>query len=408
METSGNSNHRMNKSFYTRHALRVFAEDLPRAFVNAGFEIAEEPYIDYSLCGFRATYIRRYILHQPLTHLHDGILTTIIHTVGIPFGQNGHKMVIMSAPRNLKNEPVAETLKLRLHFDSDGTPRVILNNGQENNQQSQSETSSTPTKSVSQHVEEEQQQPEEQNDASTSHPINELNQLATYFKSPETTTTTTTTSFSHEHQRDYALSLMSQTVNPFIKTTTSDHQHAHQSGRSLAFIRQLNGYVAHIIELISPGLIELPRDMKLEILKQLSVDSIIKMSQVNSEFRALIFKHGESLWRHLCSRDFNIRFINRLVHKNWMELYRDTYLLRQAEICRKERALPGLPERLALPPVPYRLQIEWLPEVLELPFYPVNEFLALPRDDNPQLALEFHPELPALALRRASSLDSLQ
>lgn len=327
----------MNSSFYTQNQLRVFSENLLATFVDAGFEVVEEPYIDYALCGFRATYVRRYTLNQP-TSLYDGILTTIIHVVGLPFGHHGHKMVILSAPRNLENEPVSETLKLRIRFNDDGMPSIVAGGEQ---QQKQSTTDFEPT----------------------------------------------TSGYNAE--------------NPFVSQirNQSNQQISSHNGQECNKMKQFNqdlaDYVAHIIETISPGLIQLPTDMKLEILKKLSIDSIIKMSQVNSEFRSLIFNRGESLWRHLCYRDFNIKSINRFVHKSWMELYRDTYVIHQVEICRKERALPGLPERPALPPAPYRLQIGWLPmaQVLELPFYPDNQM--------PHLALEFHP------LHRANSLDSL-
>ena len=366
METSGN---KMDKSFFARHQLRVFAEYLPKVFVEAGFELVEEPYIDYGLCGYRATYIRRYLLHQSNPH-YDGILTTIIHTVAIPFGYNGQKMLILTAPRNLKNEPVSDTLKLRIHFADDGTPRVFQNTEQQP-QQGHSHSESQ-TKS-----EQHQNEPNKNNKLG----------LGPCFG------TNLQEHFEHDPHQDM-LSIIQQS-SPF-----NNRDYFADDLNRLNFIQDLSKYVSHIIEVISPGLIQLPTDMKLEILKKLSVDSIIKVSQVNNEFRTLIFKHGESLWRHLCIRDFNIRFINRLMHKSWMELYRETYLYHQNEICRKERALPGLPERLALPPVPYRLQIEWrIPEVLQLPFYPVREILALP--DNPILALEFHP------LHRINSLDSL-
>lgn len=361
METSGNK----NTSMYSRQQLKVFADYLPRAFAEAGFEIVEAPYIDYGLCGFRATYIRRYLLHQS-TSLYDGILKTIIHTAGIPFGHNGQKMMILSAPRNLKNEPVADTLKLRIHISDDGLPQVVQHESQGENSK-QSETLQRSNNLVS----------------SSKNMAGKISCVAGSLD---------------EHimsnQHEYVTSIMQKNY-PF----DSRHNDYKDNLCGAQFIKDLCHYVSHIIEVISPGLIELPIDMKLEILKQLSVESIIKMSQVNNEFRVLIFKHGESLWRHLCQRDFNIRFINRQVHKSWKELYRDTYLIHQIDICRKERALPGLPERLALPPVPYRLQIEWLPEVLELPFYPMQEVLALP--DNPILALEFHP------LQRVNSLDGL-
>lgn len=140
--------------------------------------------------------------------------------------------------------------------------------------------------------------------------------------------------------------------------------------------------------MISHEFLELPTDVKFEILKRLNVASVIRMSQVNNEFKTLIIKHGESLWRHLCLRDFNIRVINRRRHRSWMTLYMDAYLLQQIEICRKERALPGLPDRPALPPVPNRLQIEWLPEVLELPYIPIDVNELLPPM---ALALQYPP-----------------
>ena len=370
----------MNDSYFTTNLFKVFAEDLTGAFLKAGFEIVEQPYIDYGFGGFRSTYIRRYILHQPTT-LYDGILTTIIHVVGLPFGHRNQKILVLSAPRKLNNEPVCESMKLRIHTNDDGLPQVIYT---DHDQQSRQTPATHGTKST---------------------------EVGSRVKANPTRNGTTDGADSGGNS--FMVEQMSET---FISSSSSSSKNnsnqsnrqqitrqilidGHKRNQMTEFAKDLAKYVAHIIEAISPGLIQLPIEMKLEILKKLSVHSIIRMSQVNNEFRWLIFERGESLWRHLCNRDFGIKFINRLVHKSWMELYRDTYLVHQIEICRKERALPGLPERPALPPVPYRLQIEWQPEVLELPFYPINQ-LAVP--DNPlQLALEFHP------LRRASSLDSL-
>jgi len=341
----------MDGQFYTQNQLKLFAEDLPKVFLDAGFELIEQPYIDHSLCGFRATYLRRYLLSQPLPSFNEGILTTLVHTVGLPFGQNGQRMVVLSSPRDLKNEPICESLKLKIRFNEEGLPQVVITDQQRQSSDPDSSGSRIP-----------QGHPKSFNDGQ------ELEQI----------------------QHDIALH------RRFFGFETS-HQYYNQD-----LYRSLSNYVSHIIEAISPGLIQLPFEIKLEILKKLSVESIIKMSQVNNEFRRLIFKKGESLWRHLCARDFNLRMINRKVHTSWMELYRDTYMTTQIEICRKERALPGLPERLALPPAPYRYPIGWMPEILQLPFYPIEaEILALPQ--NPlRLALEFHP------LRRGSSLDSLQ
>lgn len=338
-----------NNLFYTRQQLKVFAEDLLKTFVNSGFDILEAPYIDYDLCGFRATYIRRYLLHKP-TPDYDGILTTLIHVVGLPFGKQSHKMVILSAPRNLNNDPISDTLKLRIHFDDDETICVVHgDNYQKTTGMSENNNLYQCNKNLNF---------QQAYDNQSNHQPPSL------------------TSFNYE------LTQNNQTSNKFEK--------------------HLASYVAHILETISPGLIELPNEMKLEILKKLSVDSIIKMSQVNNEFRTLIFVRGESLWRHLCYRDFNIKSINRYVHRSWMELYRDSYVLHEIEICRKERALPGLPERPALQYV-NRLQIEWLPEVLAIqPLYNALNDVIEPRvNDQLNLALELVP------LRRADSLDSL-
>lgn len=337
----------MNGFFYTEPQLKVFAQDLVSAFLGAGFEIVEEPNIDYALCGFRATYIRRYLLHPSISSRDDS-MTTLIHVVGLPFGHHGQKMVILSAARNLKNEPICETLKLRVHFDQNDYPYVVYGDKQTSNAKN-FQTRIPNGDNLFAHIN------------------------ATFNRNQSNQREESTSSSSHNDRQD--------------------HDNIEKFSQDLA------NYVAHIIETISPGLIRLPTEMKLEILKKLSVDSIIRMSQVNSEFRSLIFQRGESLWRHLCSRDFNINSINRLVHRSWMELYRDRFLIHQIEICRKERALPGLPERPALPPAPYRLQIEWLPEVLALPIYPED---VVNRENEIQyLALEFHP------LRRANSLDSL-
>lgn len=306
--------------------LRVFANDLLRAFLKAGFEVVEEPYVDYALHGFRATYIRRYLFqkHSPFS---DGILTTFIHVVGLPFGQQSQKMVILSTPRNIKSEPISETLKLRVHFDENGLPYVVHNDHQHQHQQQ-----------------------------STA----KLDSNCNYANVNKNTTFDSYLNESLNLNQSYQQQKISF---PGLDCNTIGQ-----------FAHDLSNYVSHIIEIISPGLIQLPIEMKLEILKKLSVDSIIKMSQVNNEFKSLIFNHGESLWRHLCYRDFKIKIINRSIHKSWMELYRDSYIVHQVEVCRKERALPGLPERPALPPAPYMLQIEWLPHVLALPLYPPPDY----------------------------------
>lgn len=343
----------MNNLFYTRQQWKVFVEDLSRAFVRSGFEIVEEPYIDYALFGFRATYIRRYLLHKP-TPFNDGILTTIIHVAGLPFGWQSQKMVILAAPRDANNQPVSDTLKLRIHFDNDGSLPCVVDGEQQQQSYGQGSTA-------------------EQN-------------------------------LSKENCQDSPIEGTSNdncTENRSNQQKSSEQKSYDCKTNQEEFFRKLEEYISHILEAISPGLIELPIEMKLEILKKLSVDSIIRMSQVNHEFRSIIFEHGESLWRHLCLRDFNIHHINRNVYRSWHELYRDSYILRQVEICRKERALPGLPVRPALPPVPFRLQIEWWPEVLELPFYPHHGAAAEPDNIQFPLALELLP------LRRADSLDSI-
>lgn len=319
--------------------------------MKSGFEIVEQPYIDYALYGFRATYIRRYLLHKP-TPYYDGILTTLIHVVGLPFGCQSQKMVILSAPRDVNNQPVSDTLKLRIHFDNDGSSPCVVHGEQQSYKQGSTNEQESACGSC-------------QKDSFVGNYIDD----------------------SSEKQSNQQQS--SQQKSYDCKTTEEE------------FFKDLKEYISHIIEAISPGLIELPIEMKLEILKKLSVDSIMRMSQVNHEFRSIIFQHGESLWRHLCFRDFNINHINRNIYRSWIELYRDSYISHQIEICRKERALPGLPERPALPPAPFRLQIEWLPEVLELPFYPLHDVAAEPENVQFPLALELFP------LRRAHSLDSI-
>ena len=361
-------------SFHTSFQLKAFAEDLYSAFISSGFEVVDRPYVDHALGGFRATYMRHYTLHQPLAH-YEGLYTTIVHVVGLPFGQQGQKMVVLSSPRNMNNEIIADTIKLRLHFDRDNQPYVVHGERQKQHQQSPTTRASYET---CRHSDEEVDGSKE-----CKANINQSNLL-------------------DMQRQQISVDQLKGGKDPFDG----------QSGNRIlvnTFMFDLMKYVSHIIEVISPGLIELPNEMKLEILKKLSVDSIIKMSQVNSEFRSLIFKKcGESLWRHLCYRDFKIKTINRSINKTWLELYRDTYILYQYEICRKERALPNVPERPALPAAPYRLQIEWLPEALQLPFYPLPEVggqVAVEPNANlhmqHMLALEF-------PIRRADSLDSLR
>lgn len=330
----------MSNLFYTKQQWKVFAGDLLDAFINLGFEIVEKPYLDHALLGFRATYIRRYFL-QNSASIYDDSLVTLVHVVGLPFGRWSEKMVVLSSPRDIQNEPVCPTVRLRLHIGDDGQSHVIFNKKR-------------PTASRDSSF----------NIGLRRRSSNSLENLALTESSPDWNITTS------------------------------------QLNVDRKLLRDLMEYVSNILELISPGLIQLPIEMKLEILKRLSVGSVIRMAQVNNEFRTLIFKHGESLWKHLCLRDFNVREIDRRRHQSWVELYKELYILHQIEVCRKERALPGLPDRPALPPAPYRLQIGWLPEVLQLPFYPIDEEVN-PIDDRLQLALQSPP------LRRAESLDSV-
>lgn len=319
---------------------KIFAGNLYEAFIRLGFEVYEKPYFDNALLGFRATYIRRYLFHN---HTVDGSMTSIIHLVGLPFGNQSQKMIVLASPRTIDNEPICNTIKLRIQIDDEGIISIV--------QSDQSTNININGKKV--HT----------NDG-RSYKVNEDDRCIMRGESSKVTVLRQPNSSLGRQQMDfdYSTNCLMDYLNEATVGTKTNHQ----------LTRDLFGYVSHIIEMISPGLIELPIDVKFEILKRLSVASVIRMSQVNNEFKSLIIKHGESLWRHLCLRDFNIRVINRRRHRSWMELYKEAYLLQQIEICRKERALPGLPDRPALPPVPDRLQIEWLPGVLELPFIPLE------------------------------------
>lgn len=351
----------MQAPFYTQQQLRFFCTDLTRAYLRAGFEIVDEPHIDFELFGFRATYVRRYVFQKP-SLISDGILTTFVHVVGIPFGCHSDKMVILSTPKDVQNAPIIETVKLRVHFDKEGQCRVICG-----------DTNSKPTTASRQ-----------------------ASGKSAMFEAPAGGQEAE--SRGHQsNQQPPMMTTTAKTTPEHLWPNLDDHYRMDRLQYDLA------RYLSRIIEIISPGLIELPLEMKLEILKKLNIDSIMRMAQVNNEFKAIIFEHGETLWRHLCYRDFDIKSINRFVHRSWMELYRDSYILHQLEICRKERALPGLPERPALPPAPNRLQIEWFPAVLELPYYPIHE----DHEDPIEVDEHLHLALQLAPLRRADSLDSL-
>lgn len=133
----------------------------------------------------------------------------------------------------------------------------------------------------------------------------------------------------------------------------------------------LSRFILHIVDSLSPGLIQLPTELKLEILKKMSVQSIVEMSRVNNEFRRLIYYEGDTLWRHLCRRDFKLTLINRNVHRTWLELYKDHYMKYLADLMRNNRALPPTPIFPALPPAPNILPIAWIPEELE-PLFPLE------------------------------------
>lgn len=331
----------MNNVFYSKQQWKVFASDLFEAFVKLGFEVVENPYVDHNLDGFRATYIRRYFL-QNSTPFFDESLMTLVHVVGLPFGSHSQKMVILASPKNMENELVCKTIKLRLFIDDEGSLHVI-----NSDQTSQSGGS-----------------------------------------------------HKHEYQDIASQTPSSSSFELYPLEQCIDAESLNNLSDNMKLAKDLANYVSHIIEMISPGLIRLPIEMKLEILKRLSIGSIIRMSQVNSEFRSLIFQHGESLWKYLCLRDFNIRSIDRNRHSTWADLYKEAYIIQQIDICRKERALPGLPDRPALPPAPNRLQIGWLPEWVDIPFYPLVEDMH-PIGDRLQLVLQLPP------LRRAESLDSV-
>lgn len=340
---------------YSEQHWKIFAGHLYHAFIRLGFEVLEKPYYDGALDGFRATYIRRYLYHNQTI---DGSMSSIIHLIGLPFGNLYQRMVVLASPRTVDNEPVCNTLKLRIYINENGSFKIIQSDQSTNiNINVKGNKSNTNNKTKS---------PSEDSNSKLTTFVNQMDTDQPYY-----------------HQ-----SLINYWNENEVDRETSGQQ----------LTRNLFDYVSHIIEMISPGLIELPTDVKLEILKRLSVASVIRMSQVNNEFKSLIIQHGEFLWRHLCMRDFNIRVINRRKHRTWMDLYKDAYLTQQIEICRKERALPGIPDRPALPPVPNLLQIEWLPEVLH------NAFLPLEVDDVMQpmvLALELPP------LFRAGSLHDL-
>lgn len=130
----------------------------------------------------------------------------------------------------------------------------------------------------------------------------------------------------------------------------------------------LDRFILNILECLSPGLIQLPAELKLEILKKMSIQSIMEMSKVNSEFRRLIY-YEDTLWRHLCRRDFKLTIINRKVHATWQELYKDRYIKYLAQLVQNGRALPPAPIIPALPPAPNRLPIAWIQEELEPIFH---------------------------------------
>lgn len=308
---------------------KIFSESLFEAFLRLGFEVVERPYYDNALAGFRATYVRRYLYHN---HTVDGSMVTVIHLVGLPFGNQTSKMVVLASPRNVDNEPVCNTLKMRISIDEEGLYHIVHGDQPTNINVNGSKVTNTSL-------------------------------LKSHYEHRKRAVIINDMSASSSQSMNYKLDCCH--MNNWHDDTIE-----RKTNRGLA--RDLLNYVSHIIEMISPGLIELPTDVKLEILKRLSLPSIIRMSQVNNEFRCLIFQFGESLWRHLCARDFNIHIINRQRHISWMNLYKEAYFLHQIEICRKERALPGLPDRPALPPTPNLLQIEWLPEVLQLPFLPIE------------------------------------
>lgn len=338
------------RTSFNLNQIQFFCKDLFDAFVTNGFEVLEEPYFDCNLYGYRATYVRRYESYKPMPQ-YQRLLTTIIQVVGLPFGRQNRKMVILSTPKSLKNEPICEAVKLRVNFDEFGQASIQFGDHKSNI----STSNSMPYKDF---------QDQQSQQTKTTSEINKL---------------------SGKSLNENSKCEPRNNIN--INDTYNNNHNDIQSN--------LKEYVKLIIEAISPGLIQLPIEMKLEILKKLSVESIIRMSQVNNEFKWIIFNRGEILWQHLCMRDFNATKINRRVHKSWKELYKDLYVLHQVEMCRKSRALTAAPELLALPPLPGRLPIEWpFHYPLAMPLYPFP-------DPHIAIALDFAPR------RRLDSVGSL-
>uniref|UniRef100_A0A1A8PYF3 F-box protein 7 n=1 Tax=Nothobranchius rachovii TaxID=451742 RepID=A0A1A8PYF3_9TELE len=141
------------------------------------------------------------------------------------------------------------------------------------------------------------------------------------------------------------------------------------------------------------GLLALPPELLLRVLRLLDVHSVVRLSAVSRHFNASAA--DSTLWRHLYRRDFSVHHRSRDV--DWRELYKKSYKIRSEHRRVPRCCLPSFPftpvPRPLSPPVPGIIGGEYdqrptLPHDL-LP-YPRNNPIIPIADPAGRLGLDLH------------------
>lgn len=110
-------------------------------------------------------------------------------------------------------------------------------------------------------------------------------------------------------------------------------------------------FINKLIDIISPGINDLPPEILIKISKHLDLKSLINLSYVNSSWNQIC--NEQSAWKHLCKRDFRLKDGNTNHGINWKAKYKHEHLRKKQEDERKcwvMRSLPPPPEYLPIGP----------------------------------------------------------
>jgi len=93
------------------------------------------------------------------------------------------------------------------------------------------------------------------------------------------------------------------------------------------------------------GLMGLPPEVLINVLRNLDLQSLTKVSLVNSQLNSL-YKE-KSIWKKLFLKDFGFRCIERKISidksENWYQFYKDEYLIKKQYTSIREESRPRLP-----------------------------------------------------------------